>query len=307
MGANSFKKHLLGKGQSHQSAERNYKNLCYYLLWCERENMEPENTTHNDLIYYLKYLHGRGVKQITAQKYMGSLKHYFGWLLDRGVITSNPASQVDVKGVQRRQLHHILKKQELESLYALYEIPTEKSEHKQQNWFQASEAAARRNKVILGLMIWQGLGTTELSGLEEKDVKLREGKIFIAGSRRSNEREMKLESTQVLDLMEYMLQTRKTLLEITGKRTDKLIVSTGKGHNIHNLMTKLMQKLKGLNPSVNSVKQIRTSVITHWLKTYNLREVQYMAGHRYVSSTEGYLVNDMDDLLEDVNKFHPMG
>jgi site-specific recombinase XerD len=306
MGANSFKKHLLGKGQSKESAERNYKNLCYYLVWCEKQNMEPESTDHNDLIYYLKYLQKRGVKQITAQKYIGSLKHYFGWLLDREVITSNPANQIDVKGVQRKQLHYILKKQELESLYEAYKIPSGESEHNQQNWFQASEAAARRNKVVLGLMIWQGLGTTELSRLEQKDVKLREGKIFIAGSRRSNEREMKLESTQILDLMEYMLQTRKTLLEITSKDTDRLIVSTGKGHNIHNLMTKLMQKLKGLNAGVKSVKQIRTSVITHWLKNHNLREVQYMAGHRYVSSTEAYLVNDLDDLLEDVNKYHPI-
>jgi integrase/recombinase XerD len=32
-----------------------------------------------------------------------------------------------------------------------------------------------------------------------------------------------------------------------------------------------------------------------------------MAGHRYVSSTEAYLVNDMDDLQEDINKYHPIG
>jgi integrase/recombinase XerD len=32
-----------------------------------------------------------------------------------------------------------------------------------------------------------------------------------------------------------------------------------------------------------------------------------MAGHRYVSTTEGYLVNDLEDLSEEITKFHPMG
>jgi len=45
--------------------------------------------------------------------------------------------------------------------------------------------------------------------------------------------------------------------------------------------------------------------ITHWLKQYNLREVQYMAGHRYVSSTEAYPVNNMEDLRADIDQFYP--
>jgi integrase/recombinase XerD len=32
-----------------------------------------------------------------------------------------------------------------------------------------------------------------------------------------------------------------------------------------------------------------------------------MAGHRYVSSTEGYLVNQMEDLQSDIEQFHPIG
>jgi integrase/recombinase XerD len=35
--------------------------------------------------------------------------------------------------------------------------------------------------------------------------------------------------------------------------------------------------------------------------------VQCLAGHRYVSSTEAYLINDLEDLTEDIAKFHPIG
>lgn len=322
----TFKTYLQSKGLSQKSIDSNEQQLCYYLNWCEDEKLEIENTTHNDLIGYINHLQKKGIKQITVQKYTGSLKHYFNWLVERQILKNNPCENLNIKGVQRKQLYHILKRLELEKLYESYpstgsgHCPTEspKEEHKTETTsaplsvgnngqFKGSELTPKRNKVILGLMIWQGLGTAELSSLQVKDVKLREGKIYVPGGRKSNEREMKLEATQILDLMEYTLQTRKELLEQTGKETESLIVSTGQGSGINNLMTKLVQQLRKLNPNVSSVKQIRTSVITHWLKNYNLREVQYMAGHRFVSSTEAYLINDLDDLQEDITKFHPIG
>jgi len=72
-------------------------------------------------------------------------------------------------------------------------------------------------------------------------------------------------------------------------------------------MSRMMIRLKAINPSVLNAKQIRASVITKWLKIYNLREVQYLAGHKYISSTESYLENDMEGLQEEVQQFHPLG
>jgi integrase/recombinase XerD len=105
--------------------------------------------------------------------------------------------------------------------------------------------------------------------------------------------------------MEYTLQTRNELLKQTKKESDKLFTSTGSGEGFNNVMQKLMSKLNKINSKITSAKQIRTSVITQWLKLYNLRQVQYMAGHRYVSSTESYLINDLEDLQDDITKFHP--
>ena len=52
--------------------------------------------------------------------------------------------------------------------------------------------------------------------------------------------------------------------------------------NLHHMF----RRLKRIYPEIKNAGQIRQSVITHWLKTHNLREVQYMAGHRWVSSTD---------------------
>jgi len=306
MRTDTFKKYLESKGHSHRSITSHQKHLCYFLNWCEDENTEPEQATYSEIIGYIHYLQKRNVKQITVQGYINSTRHYYNWLIKREIREDNPARNIAIKGVKRKSLYDIIKMPELENLYHCFEIPDANAKNRNQNWYKASILTSRRNKVILGLMIWQGLGTGELAKLETKDLKLREGKIYIAGSRRSNERELKLEAHQVLDLMEYTLQTRKEIVELSGKQSEQLFVSIGESDRFNNIMQKLMKKLNGQNPGITSAKQIRTSVITHWLKNHNLRQVQYMAGHRYVSSTESYLVNDLDDLQEDIAKFHPI-
>ena len=140
-------------------------------------------------------------------------------------------------------------------------------------------------------------------------MKLREGKIFIAGTRRSNERTLKLESHQVLDIMEYTLQVRQEILKLknNNSHSNSLFISTGSSNEFRSIISKLIKNIQNQNSKITSVKQIRTSVITNWLKIYNLRQVQHMAGHRYVSSTEAYFINDLDDLQEEISKYHPIG
>jgi site-specific recombinase XerD len=155
-------------------------------------------------------------------------------------------------------------------------------------------------------MLYQSLDSRDLKLLSLQDVKLREGKIFIPGTRKSNERELQLEALQIIDLMEYILKTRNEILQLSGKQSENLFVSIGTSERIANIMVYLVKGLQQLNKKVVSARQLKASVIVHWLKLYNLRQVQYMAGHRYVSSTESFLVNEMDGMIEDIDKYHPI-
>jgi integrase/recombinase XerD len=167
--------------------------------------------------------------------------------------------------------------------------------------------ARKRNKIILGLFIYQALRSEEIIRLQVADVKLREGKIFVAAANRSNERTLKLESHQVFDLLDYINDTRKQILHhrsITVPTQD-LFLNLGESSRKNNLFGMLVTHLKQMNSKVKSLDQLRASVIVHWLKLYNLRKVQVMAGHRYISSTESYKANNLDDLKEDIKNFHP--
>jgi integrase/recombinase XerD len=307
-----FTDYLLQKGYSTNTIERYAKDVDKFKLWVKQENQSMESIRQGDILFYIQ-----GKKITNSQRsisvIINSIKHYYNYLIAINISVENPARQIQIKGIKRKVLYHILSKKELEKLYNDFGEITEKPKSEQEandkakkNLFENSIQVSKRNKVILGLIIYQGLGTSELSRLTEKDLKLREGKIFISGTRRSNEREMKLEAHQIMDIMEYQLKIRKELLEQSKKESDKLFISTGSSERFSNIIQGLMKKLKKQHSKITSLKQIRSSVITHWLKIHNLRQVQYMAGHRYVSSTEAYLINDLDDLSEEVNKYHPI-
>jgi site-specific recombinase XerD len=66
-------------------------------------------------------------------------------------------------------------------------------------------------------------------------------------------------------------------------------------------------RLQGINPSVTNALHIRGSVIINRLKQHNKRQVQYMAGHKYISSTEAYALQEMDTLQDELSKHHPFG
>jgi site-specific recombinase XerD len=303
---NDFTTYLLKKGYSSTTTAQHITEANRFLQWIEQQNIdEVETILYNDVLGYVQSL--SGVKNRTKDLYLRGVKQYFNFLISQNIITENPAEHVHLHGIKRKTLYSILNRQELDKLYNDYQIPDEANDkNKNQNWFKQSVIASKRNKIILGLMVYQGMNTLELSRLATNDIKLREGKIFIEGSRRSNERELKLEAHQVLDIMEYQLKVREQLLQLNSKETDLFFVSAGTSERFNNVISKLMDKLQQLNKKVTSTKQIRASVITHWLKLYNLREVQYMAGHRFVSSTEGYLINDLDDLQEEITKYHPI-
>jgi site-specific recombinase XerD len=308
---NKFKEWLIIKGYSSTTVATIIKAVDYFLLWSEKENInDVTETTHNDIIAYIQHYNIKGTGKKTIAHYIMHLKKYFDWLMSEGEVTDNPCSAIKIKGIKRKVLYEILSMEELEKLYNDYatEIIIEKTDRmKCPPPMIMHTLARRRNKIILGLFIYQALRSEEIIRLQVADVKLREGKIFVAAANRSNERTLKLESHQVFDLLDYINDTRKQILHHRSITTpnQELFLNLGESNRKNNLFGMLVTHLKQMNSKVKSLDQLRASVIVHWLKLYNLRKVQIMAGHRYISSTESYKANNLDDLKEDIKNYHP--
>lgn len=297
-----FEVYLLQKGFSKQTIKGYEVQLKRYHKWLKKENLEDTAASYNDIVFYVQSKRER-ISQRSVQSELNAVKHYYNYLKQIGSVKENPVINVQVKGVKRRKLYNVLNKKELEKLFNDYRNLDVKAKRNKEHQNQLH----RISQVVLSLMIYQGMTTTELKRLKLTDVKLREGKLFIARTRRSNERTLKLEAHQVMDLMEYQLKTREQLQPEQDQKTELFFSDLSKGQRFNNELYKIFKQLKELQPKLTSLKQIRVSVINSWLRMYNLREVQYMAGHRYVSSTESYLVNDLEDLQDEIEKYHPMG
>lgn len=313
----SFKEYLELQGKSKSTVNHYNSYALDFISWLDKDNTELENATAKEVLSYLNHLQKKGLENSTRNIRLNVIKRLFKWQILEEQRADNPIAHLKIRGVKQTKLYPILDKIQLEKLYTSYLIPTETDERHTKNWFGNYRLSKSRNKAILSLLIHQGLTTSEIDRLTLNDLKLKQGEIYISGSRKSQERTLELKSHQIMELMEYQYTTRSELLKFQALETDKLFLSTptiGKQKANTTLqiwkgftseLKREQSKMPSGVPCFINFKQVRTSVITHWLKQYNLRQVQYMAGHKYVSSTEAYLVNHTEDLQQEIDQFHP--
>ena len=108
---------------------------------------------------------------------------------------------------------------------------------------------------------------------------MREGNIQVPATGKQNSRVLDLQAHQILDLQEHNLLIRPKL----QSRSERLFTGRNDLEDLKNILLHLGHALRKINPKYKHAVQIRQSVITEWLKEKDLRTVQYMAGHRYVS------------------------
>src|SRR5690606_16197968 len=143
-----------------------------FIVWCDMQNIEVEDSTSTDVTGYLQHLQNKGYQNRTRNMHLGILKHYFDYQIQHDKRNDNPAQHIKIRGIKKRALYPIFTKQELESLYHSYTIPTDEHPKSKCNWFKNYQLSRQRNKAILSLMIYQGLCTDEINRLTVKDVKL---------------------------------------------------------------------------------------------------------------------------------------
>ncbi len=305
-----FKKHLQQKGLSKTTAEAYHYHILNFLSFLDIDNTEVEACTPKEIMLYLNHLQKQGINNDTKKVRLYALKHYFDFLLENKQISTNPAKRIKLKGKQTQKLYPILSQQELQNLYTHYQAPKEDNPNHKKNWFTSYKLSKERNKLIISLLINQGITTTEVSRILLEDLDLRKGEIHIRGGRMLKDRTLPLKSSQIIDLMEYQYQTRNELVKFHKEPIQQLFLSvpsSGKayatGGGKLQIWKGLTKELKAQEPKFIKIQQIRNSVITHWLKTYNLRQVQYKAGHKNIYSTEMYQINDIESLQTDYDRY----
>jgi site-specific recombinase XerD len=298
--------YLQEQGNSTSTIAKKETILSVFKKWLQNTGSSFETLTYPQLLSCMKEMQQRGNKQSSIQKRIGYLKQYLNWLVKNGSIPHNPILAINIQGVKRQHLYNIIEPEELTKIYESYETEQElKPASRKQPPQELNHLARKRNKVILGLIVYQGISVHDLGNIKPQHVQIKKGLITIPAARRINERTLKLEAAQLFELHEYITIIRPELLKERDEETDKLFMTAYRTKDLRGVMDKLQKKLKTTHGNFNSFKQVRASVITNWLKHHNLRKVQYMAGHRYVSSTEKYQRHNVEDLQQILNAQMP--
>lgn len=292
----TFKKYLQRERHSDNSIERYLLRLKDYESWCKKRGVNPIQIDYRTLLKYIKYLQSKGWKAETVNNQIRGINYYFEYLINENVRMDNPAENVKVKRERTKVLSNLLSSDELEDLYYSFE-----TENINDFYFTAT---AKRNKVIVGLIVYQALNSTTLAKLQIEHLELYKGKIYVPSTRNSNSRTLILKSWQVIELMEYINEYRPKIQKHINLFNDTLFPLNSNQFNC--ILNSVMKKLKRTNYKVINVNQLRASVITNWLNSYNIREVQEMCGHKYIGSTEKYKQDNLENLQEAIKAFHPL-
>ncbi|MCA6437450.1 MAG: site-specific integrase [Bacteroidetes bacterium] len=286
----NFKLYLESRNYSVKTIESYEKAITTFLNWLNDEQIKVTEAKYNDVLAYIKHRTDKGDNKSYQQKHITVIRHYYNYLIRVKKVKDNITANINIKGIARRLPHDLLTAEEMEEMYQRYSVVG---------------IIGKRNKLMLGLMVYQGLGTEDLGKLEEAHLNLKDAKINVPARRRSNARTLDLLPEQVEGFTEYITKVRHLLLELTDKETHLLFTSWGASSRFSNMQAVLLRNIKRYMPQIKSLEQIRMSVIAEWVKKYNLREAQYLSGHRYVSSTEVYQQTNVDDLKKSVLAYHP--
>jgi integrase/recombinase XerD len=290
-----FETCLRGRKYRPSTVQGHVQNLRLFMSWAQAYQLpEPEFAGYNDLLSYVQYEQQKGLSVSTINLRLGSISKYYECVKREGLIAVNPAKTLRIKGGATKVVEQPLAYRELENLYHQYKALQKQSLHQRK-----TDLAHQRNIIITGLLVWQGLHSGELQQLEIAHIRLSEGLIYIPSTARSNSRELALHTQQVLSLHHYL---HGGIREQLQPKEEELFPGS-----MHNTVNALVQELQGINPAVRNAQHIRSSVILHWLQQHHKRQVQYMAGHKYIDSTERYEVQELVKLTEQVSRHHPFG
>lgn len=288
----------LEKEQFSESSIKSYQFQSEkFIEWMEKEGHELVHFDYKKAVCYVEYLQERHTNIKTINHNITAIRHYFAYLVEMANASENPFTEIRVKGDKtKRMLQDLLSSDELENLYYSYEAENDTR--------ISSILADKRNKVMIGLMVYQGLSTTDMKRLRPEHVQPKKGKIYVPSGKMGGRRELPLMPWQVMELIEYL---NETWLELTKRKktTEEELFPVTNGR-LTDTVAHIIKKLRKVNRKVKNGHQIRASVIVNWLDKYSLRKVQVMAGHRKISTTERYVQEDLKKLHEMVANFHPL-
>lgn len=246
------------------------------------------SATSADLAEYISGLRALGKSVATVSRSIASIKGFYTYLVNEGLVQSNPATQL-VPDKSTHKLPQILSSKEVE---LLLEQP------------KCTDLKGYRDRAMLELLYATGIRVSELIALDISDLNLAAG--VIRCHNRDKERVIPLYQAAVRALSEYVEFIRPQMVNAPDEPA--LFVNVSGERMSRQGFWKIVKsyQAKAHIDKTITPHTLRHSFAAHLLENgADLRSIQEMLGHADISSTQIYSQLVKAQLKEVYNKAHP--
>ena len=272
------------------NTDESYKrDVTQYISYLDGTGVtDISSTTKTTVLSYLLYLQKEGRASSTVSRTLASLRSYYLFMMQNGVVKSNPTSNLEAPHVEKK-IPKILSGEEVE---LLLEQP------------KNCDNKGIRDKAMLELLYATGIRVSELINLDVSDVNVPMSFVRCKGGKKERIIPM---GHQAKDALENYINNVRKYMVIDENETALFVNCSGARLSRQGFwkLIKYYQHIAGIETDITP-HTLRHSFAAHLLENgADLHSIQEMMGHADISSTQVYS-RMMNSKIKDVYaKAHP--
>lgn len=246
-------------------------------------------TSSTEIVAFLHNLKISGKSAATVNRKLASVRAFFNFLMNSGLVSSNPTVDIKSPKIERKELEYLT----LEEVDKLLETPD-------------NSIRGVRDKAILEVLYATGIRVSELIDADIEDINMRMGFITCDGEQ-SKARIVPLGRPARAALEKYIYEARNALVK--DNEDEKALFVNYYGNRITRQgLWKVLKEYgekagieKSLTPNI-----MRNSFAVHMLQNgADLKSLQELMGHEDISATQAYLSVTKNRIKDVYDKTHP--
>ena len=250
----------------------------------------PNQISYQDIRNWMVELMGQKIIARSVNRKMATLRKYFKFLLQEGIITDNPTSKIRSQKIPKN-LPVVVEDARLTQMLDDNEIFTD-------------DFIGQRDKLVVEMLFGTGMRLAELLGLKDQDINDYEGTLKVLG-KRNKERIIPV-NTELRTLLGKYLELKKNQNFDNNSLT---LIVTNKGADAYPKLIYLIVHKYLSNISTQDKKSphvLRHTFATSLLNNgADLNSIKELLGHANLSATQIYTHNSVERLKSIYKQAHP--
>jgi integrase/recombinase XerD len=270
--------------------------------WLENHyGVNLEEAERSDLDDYLEFISGEFESTETLGGKLDSVRHLFDWLYRKGVVDEDPTTSFDwenyVNGKSRT-----LQAEALNQNKDYVAIPREEVE---ELWTDdALPSPALRNEIVVRLLWYTGIRTSEIVRIKIGDIDRDEGRIRIYAKKTDDYRDVWYPPSRMEPLFTEWLGYRRGALSPYATESDYLLL-THQSEQMRASHASRIVKEAAQNAGSNEVLYVDAAEKKRWKITGHTLRHSFATYHANVLETPIHILQDVlgHDKLETTRKY----